>query len=109
MEKVKAFDYWNIILPSCFIELNKISKDFYYLITHNKLLQQYINEDIIKEYLSTENNVKWLMEDIFWERGINSNYISQSNDVSDLENIINELYNVNYVDCDDYVLIERKN
>lgn len=108
MKKVKAFDYWNVILPSCFVELNTIPKDFYYLITCNKLLQQHINKDVIKEFLSNKNNIKCLMDDIFWVRNINDNYISQSRDVSDLENIISELYNVDYV-CDDYVLIERKN
>lgn len=108
MKKVKAFDYWNVILPSCFVELNTIPKDFYYLITCSKLLQQYINEDVIKEFLSNESNIKWLMDEIFWERRINPNYMSQGGCIADLENIISELYNVDYV-CDDYVLIERKN
>lgn len=104
-KKITASEYWNELLPKCIISQNIIPKDYYYLITDNKTLQKYINDDIIKEFLSDKTNLKILIEEIMWTKCINTKYITQSCDTNDIENIIKLVYDVKYIN-DDYVLIK---
>lgn len=107
MKKILAHDYWNKLLLNCIIESNTIPIEFYYLITQNKILQKYINNEVIHEFLSDAENTKLLIDEIIYVKRINTNYITQSNNTNNIESIIEKIYNVKYVN-DDYVLIERK-
>ena len=106
-KKITASEYWNELLPKCIISQNIIPNDYYYLITCNKTLQKYINDDVIKEFLSDENNLKMLIDEITWIKHINTKYMTQSGDTTDIENIIKLIYDVEYIN-DDYVLIKEK-
>lgn len=107
MKKILAHDYWNKLLLNCIIESNTIPTEFYYLITNNKTLQKYINNEVIHEFLSNPENIKLLIEEICYVKRIDTNYITQSINTNDIEDIIKQIYNVQYIN-DDYVLIERR-
>lgn len=103
---ITAKQYWREILKECIIKTNTIPERYYYLITWNKALQKHIDEEVIKEFISDETNIDLLINEAFCH-GLDDDYITQSVDTNDLEDIIKKVYEVTYID-DEYIEITRK-
>lgn len=112
---VSAKNYWTKLLPMCIKKTCTIPKEFYYLLSFLKSLQAKIDEEVIKEFVSDADNIKWLIEEIEYTKGLydkNYNtgkkeyYITSSYNTNEIEDIINEVFKVTYIN-DDYVRVER--
>lgn len=103
---ISAKQYWRVILKECIEETNIIPEKYYYLITWNKALQKHIDEEVLKEFISDEENIDMLINEDFYH-GLDDDYITQSIDTNDFEDIIKKVYEVTYID-DEYIEITRK-
>lgn len=103
---ITARKYWGEILKECIIKTNTIPEKYYYLITWNKALQKHINEEVLKEFVSDEENIDMLVSDVFYH-GLDDRFITQSFDTNDLEEIIKQVYDVHYIN-DDIIEVVRK-
>ena len=50
----------------------------------------------MKNFFADKNNIEYLLEEMFYAKGIRTNYISQPGCTSDIEDIIKQYYIVNY-------------
>ena len=98
---ITAKQYWTKLLPACIKLSHVIPSEFYCLITYNKTLQKYIDDEVIEEFFADKNNIKYLLEEMFYAKRIRTNYISQSGCTNEIEDIIKEYYIVNYGAIDD--------
>lgn len=96
---ITAKQYWTKLLPACIKLSYVIPSEYYYLITNNKTLQKYINDEAIKEFLI--DNIKYLLEEMFYTKHLRINYMSQSGCTNEIEDIIKQYYIVNYNTVDD--------
>lgn len=98
---ITAKQYWTKLLPVCIKLSNVIPREYYDLITYNKTLQKWINDEVINEFLADKNNIKYLLEEMFYAKRIRTNYISQSGCTNEIEDIIKQYYIVDYGTIDD--------
>lgn len=105
---ISAKNYWTKILPMCIKKTCTIPKEFYYLLTPLKTLQEKINTEVIKEYINDAGYLKELIEEILYTKGLARRmyHITSSYNTDEVENIIKTVFNVTYID-DEHVRLER--
>lgn len=74
-----------------------LPNDLFYMITTSKDLEKYITPKIIKKWYKEQNNIKDIVIEIHYVRGINEHYFSQSHNVRDLEDIIAQTYHIDTI------------
>ena len=103
---VSAKNYWTKILPMCIKHTNKIPVRYYNLITPYKTLQKFINKEVIKEFITDSLNM--LIDEIIWDNSLkyrDNYYITSSYSTNDIEDIIKEVFKVEYIN-DEFVKIK---
>lgn len=101
-KKVSAYKYWTKYLKNALYYSGWLPQKMLYIITYCKALQKYITPDIVISYYKQEkDNLKTVLNEILYNYNIDTKYISQSYNVRDLEELINDFYDVVYIDNDD--------
>lgn len=95
---VNAKELWTKVLPECMIKTQSMPKQFYYMITTNRVLQRFINENVILEFLYTD--MIPLIDEILYTKDLkikDNYYMTSCADITELENIIDKVYIIKYL------------
>jgi hypothetical protein len=98
MKKITAKEYWNTYLPKALLETGYLPEQFYYLITTSKELQEYITEDIIRNWYKEDDNLKNTVHEILYVSGINDTSFTQSCNINNLICAIHTAFDIKVVD-----------
>lgn len=109
MKKITAYEYWTKYLKNCLYWSGWLPDELLYLITNVSTLQKKItNEDVIEWYnTDEEENLDSVLDEILIIYGVDEDYFSQTSNVVDLEELINEYYYVEIID-DEHCYIKKK-
>lgn len=89
-------EYYNDLFKKCIKKSKYIAPKYYYLITDNKVLQKYINQDVINEFLLDDRNIDLYIKEVFLHMpNIGENYIDVDNDKI-IYDTISMVYNIRF-------------
>lgn len=92
-KRINAMYYWDTMLRKALKHTGYLPKEETCLVTTSDELAELITPDIMRKWYSNDENLKIMLDDLYYGRRINRKYFSQSPcDVSDLEDIIKETY-----------------
>ena len=108
-KKISAEEYWNKYLKNALYYSSWLPENLLYLITWSNKLQKYIDNEIIADWYKDKDNLDNALDNILYEYGVDTRFISQHNNVRDLEDLINEYYDIMYIEYDDeHIYIKEK-
>ena len=97
--EVTPQQFWAIVLPWCLYQTKYKPQKCIELITCNKELAEFITPKMVEdEFYSSNKNLEYLMDEIFYRYNINPKYGIQSSDISELEEVVAEFFKVDYTD-----------
>lgn len=105
---IAAVKYWSLF-EEVSLEYSYMLPDFYYLITRNVILQKNITQEVIDEHFKDLNNFNEYINEVYYI-GINTDKLTQTRDVSNIEDVISLKYEVDYLSIKDdfYIKVEVK-
>lgn len=98
---ITAKYYWEVMLKESLRNTGYLPKELYYVLSRCEELHKYITPEIIRNWYKDDFNLDFVLDEIFYTRGIELSYFSQSRDTRDLEDCIAEYY-----DLTEFVIID---
>lgn len=103
--RITAREYWNSILKQVLLETGYIPEAQLCFLTTSKELAKFITPEIVQTWYRENNNINDVLEDILYP--IHTQYFSQSRNTRELEDLIAEFYEVEYLSDEEALIKER--
>lgn len=105
--EISLVHFWEVVLPWCMWQVKFFPSKCTDLLTTSDKLAQFINQEIIEEaFYQKEEDFEYLVDETIGRYWVRTKYGTQSEDVSELTDIVEDFFDVDYTD--DVITLSKK-